>query len=583
MQLIQASPSKATLRVRRQLVEAILYEGLLPYTEHVIDYRQSRYTIQGMKGSYCCLGRRSAFGRIRIQPSSVVMTMDNNQKREVSVKDLIEELNQHHFNSETLLAELEDTIFLTDWNDLNLSLPPSRRELSMEELESAIVEGHPYHPCFKSRTGFTIHDHYSYGPEANQPFSIVWIAVRRKEVRYSFPKEEQSFWQNELGTKVWKDLVLELCQCGGQLDEYMLFPVHPWQWQQIEKHITEELESRDILLLGEFGDLYTATQSVRTLMNQTTQGKSSLKLAMNLVHTSSRRTLAPQSVFAAPEISAWLKAVVGSDDFLVNDKRLVILAEHAGMVYEPKDPIKASKIEGQLAAIWREDIHGYLRETEEAIPFNALMLIERDGQPFVWKWIEAYGVSQWVAQLIKVAVIPVWHLLLKHGIALEAHGQNMILIHENGWPKRVALRDFHESVEYVESYLDTREFLPDFKNIHPSYANASENQFYWMSSVEALRELVMDTLFVFNLAEISYVLDEVGIYKEKDFWQQVNEALATHLKNFPSLKSRAKLLNYTNESIYVESLLTKKLNKGNEEFRHLVSNSLIEGLKEKGG
>ena len=32
------------------------------------------------------------------------------------------------------------------------------------------------------------------------------------------------------------------------------------------------------------------------------------------------------------------------------------------------------------------------------------------------------------------------HMLYYHGIAFESHAQNMMLIHENGWPTRIALK-----------------------------------------------------------------------------------------------------------------------------------------------
>ncbi len=44
---------------------------------------------------------------------------------------------------------------------------------------------------------------------------------------------------------------------------------------------------------------------------------------------------------------------------------------------------------------------------------------------------------------------PVWRLMTHHGIALEAHGQNLLITHDGGWPTGLVARDFSESREYL--------------------------------------------------------------------------------------------------------------------------------------
>lgn len=73
------------------------------------------------------------------------------------------------------------------------------------------------------------------------------------------------------------------------------------------------------------------------------------------------------------------------------------------------------------------------------------------------------------------------------------------------------LRDFHDSVEYARDYLPPQTTPPE-PNFGPPrqafYDQAPDNQYYRMSNPEALRELVMDTLFIFNLSELALVLEE---------------------------------------------------------------------------
>ncbi len=148
--------------------------------------------------------------------------------------------------------------------------------------------------------------------------------------------------------------------------------------------------------------------------------------------------------------------------------------------------------------------------------------------PFADDWIRRFGLMPWINRLLEVAVLPVWHLLVHHGIAVEAHGQNMLLVHRDGWPVRLILRDFHESIEFSPGFLREPEKAPDFPSLHPLYRDAEPDQFYWTDNLDSLRELVMDTLFVYNLSEISHLLDHCYDLREPLFWQRVESLLSAY-------------------------------------------------------
>jgi 3,4-dihydroxybenzoyl-citryl-spermidine/N-citryl-spermidine--spermidine ligase len=576
MKQLQLLASKqGELRVRRQLVEAMIFEGLIQYKETRLDQWTSLFTLVGQKYTYRCEGRRMAFDRIRIKEDSIFLVEKEETLREARLEDLVNELLSTRQDKDRLLEELYLTCKLCDWNDQHLQKPLSRRKSSYEELESELMEGHPYHPCFKSRTGFTIEDHIDYGPEAKQSFTLQWVAVRRSYVRIAVREEEESFWKRELGDLMWGDLLAKLVESGGTFKDYTFLPIHPWQWQNLKQELAELVKQKDLIPLDVRGDDYRATQSVRTLWNVSHPEKAQLKCSMNMVNTSSLRKLDSHAVCAAPPISVWLKKVIQLDPYLQQEASLLVLEEYAGIIFEPIAGKHSSKLEGQLGSIWRESVRLVMRDEEEAVPFTALMMMERDGRPFIDDWLVRYGIGEWVKRLIEVSVIPVWHLLVAHGIGIEAHAQNMILLHKSGWPTRVVLRDFHDSIEYREEFLANKSLVPDFETIHERFQEAPVDDYYWMSSVEALRELVMDTLFVFHLSELSFLLEEQYGYSETSFWSQVKEGIEKHFERFPALASRNEQLQHTKTPIYVESLLTKKVQNQEEGiFRHFVSNAL---------
>src|SRR5699024_11139066 len=114
--------------------------------------------------------------------------------------------------------------------------------------------------------------------------------------------------------------------------------------------------------------------------------------------------------------------------------------------------------------IWRENLHHYLSAQEDAIPFNALYSKEKNGRPLIDEWMQRYGVATWTQQFIKVAVQPIIHMLYYHGIALESHAQNMMLIHQDGWSTRVAIKDFHDGIRFKRDLLSDMASNPQLQD-----------------------------------------------------------------------------------------------------------------------
>ncbi|MGD7044867.1 IucA/IucC family protein [Jeotgalibacillus proteolyticus] len=546
---------KTDLRICRQLIEALLFENLLSCTEKEVG-GIIHFHIPLQSAVLLCSGKRGAFGRIRIKGESIRLEKGTNSEA-ISLDKL---LNSADFPSAFSL-ELKQTKKLTQWNEQHLTQTENRSSLSYEELESAIWEGHPYHPCFKSRTGFSLEDHEQYGPEAGNPFALVWLACPEKEVRRSFPNEEL-FWNSEIG-QVYDELMERLDKKGGQRNQYSLIPVHPWQWKAVRDRV------KGAIFLGEGAELYRATQSIRTLWNTERSEKAHIKLSMNLAHTSSIRTIAPSAAAAAPAISEWLSTIAKADPLLSSTK---VLKEYASVSWEP---VECDVQPGEVGVIFRESPRSVLAAGEEAVPLNACSLTEENGKLFIESWLQQYGVEKWLKQLIQIVIIPIWHFLIRHGIALEAHAQNVVLIVKNGWPVGMAVRDFHDSIEYVESFLAEPEKAPRFWAIHPDFKKGKSDEFYWMSSVEGLRELVMDTLFVFHFTELSSALNQRGILDESSFWSWVENALAEFEREHPELESRIKEIGYRKKWIQAEALLSQKI-APSKPIHHTVVNVFAE-------
>ncbi|MGF1708800.1 IucA/IucC family protein [Enterovibrio baiacu] len=556
-------------RVIKQLLEALLFEKLVePSASSSAD---EFFWLMGQR-EYSVEGHIGAFGRYRLAIYSLKIN-----GRSVDIRSewltIIDDLPTTANIKKALTEEFLQTVQLSRWNMQHLPKRLSRRLSRYSALEHQLDEGHPYHPSFKARTGFTESDHRAFGPETGNTFNLYWLAVRHSHFKQILPVEQTNFWLNELGHTQWSRLSGALNAHEGTWEDYGLLPIHPWQWQQLkEGWLAKYLATKDIIFLGIGSDKYAATQSVRTLLNKDASLHPNIKLPMNMVNTSSHRNLATHSVCLAPLVSQWLENTLIGDAEL---EGVSILNEYAGARFADDSlDVRTSPELGQLAVIFRESVELHLKAGEEAVPFNAIMMVENDGLPFITGWVERYGLDAWLAQLIEVTVTPVWHLLVKHGIGIEPHGQNMVLVHRDGWPERIIVRDFHESVEYNAAFIRDAKAVPNFAAIEPSFIDAPLDDYYAMSSIELLRELVMDTLFIYNLADVSHLISTFYPLSEHEFWRRVSRKLDDYEKSHPELAERLSLLGYRAPDILTESLMTRKLKASSAECHHLIPNPL---------
>lgn len=561
-------------RVLRQLVAALIFEKLVAPLRDPDE--PERLVWQLGDRAYRCDASIGPFGRPRIQPFSVECR-DADGWVAADLSDLVAGLPGSLENREKLLSELELTIAFARWNRSECP-PRDRRAMAFAGIEGALDEGHPYHPCYKARAGFTPDDNRAYGPEAGTPFRLVWLLVARRHLRQALPAEEDAFWLAELGAQTYADLQSRRDALGLAAADFGLLPLHPWQWDHLKEHrLAAWLAAGEAYFLGPAGDRYVASQSVRSLHNVDARERASVKLALGIVNTSSRRTLAPHSVCTAPALSAWIDHVVKSDPVFADRYPLAILKEYAGIIADREGPLA-----GEIAAIWRESAEATLQPGEAVVPFNALAVFEMDGMPFIAPWLDSHGVEAWFARLLDVAVLPVWHLLVKHGIAVEAHAQNMLLVHRDGWAVRLILRDFHESMEYAPAFLRDPQLEPDFAALHPIYATAKPDDYYWTNALDMLRELVMDTLFVHNFSDLTHLLDAAGYAQEDALWAQIGQRLETYAVE-QGMAERQARLGHRARTIRTESLMVRKLLQAASEYHHAIPNPFAPEKRVTGG
>jgi DNA polymerase-3 subunit chi len=247
------------------------------------------------------------------------------------------------------------------------------------EWEQRVVDGHPYHPNCRSRPGFSVAEQLAYGPEHGPLVRLGLLPVPAGEC---------------LVAGRWPDHLRD--------GERLLVPVHPWQAEHVLKRTCEVgLDARPLM-------------SLRTLA--VPDGGPHVKTALSARLTSSVRDISVYSIGLSATLSAFAER----------------LAERMeGRLHMTRTLGAVTAGSPDLAAVLRESPQVYVApgSGERVVPVAALATTElpRD--------------AGWLAGFARLA-LTVGLRLLELGVALEAHGQNLLVVlSPTGAPLRLVYRD----------------------------------------------------------------------------------------------------------------------------------------------
>ncbi|WP_111412353.1 IucA/IucC family protein [Billgrantia lactosivorans] len=574
--LLPATPeyARAQQRVLRQLIQALLFEDVLPCVEEpdgangLRAFSLSGLDAEGSEVRYTAWGaRKRSFGRVRLSLHPVQRQAADGRQREAALADFVTETMAPIVPAERLprlLEELQQTL-LKDAQSLVVSGMPTVPDLAWDHdaWEGRLQEGHPYHPSYKSRLGFSLDDNALYGPEFRQPIRPLWLAVHRDDCRVSASESLQlgAFLREELGEATLDRFRRRLVASAGRRpQDFVMLPVHPWQWSHIVLPAFQaELAAGRLCYLGAAADTYRAQQSIRTLANASRPRRANLKLALSIVNTSTSRILAAHTVENSARVSDWLHDLVRRDASLRDTA--VILREVLGVAHDVSrlaEP-RRSQAYGTLGAVWRESLHRHLRAGERALAFNGLTQLAASGAPMLDGWVRRHGVAAWTRRLLEVTVTPLIHLLYAHGVGLESHGQNILLIHRDGWPERVALKDFHDGVRFSPALLAEPERAPALVPEPASHAAVNRNSYLLTDDPDEVRDFTYDALFFIALAELCLCLEQHYGLPEADFWAMTAGVIRDYQAARPELTARFALFDLFAATVNIEELAKRRL------------------------
>lgn len=418
-------------------------------------------------------------------------------------------------------------------------------DLPYAEVEGE-MEGHPWFTYNKGRVGFGYDDYLRYAPESKQPRSLSWIAVDHDRATFSSVEglSEDELLRTELGT-TYDRFRTKLKDDGYNPSQYSFLPVHDWQWNDsIVQLFAGDIAAGSIVPLGEGSDEYLPQQSIRTFSNVTDHSKHHVKLPIRVLNTNVYRGILGEQAEAAPRVTAFIKAVRDGDEFLTTECDLLLPGEIASVNYEHSEfrsfddaPYQFHEL---LGCVWRESVASMTQEDEEPLTLAALLHDDFDGVPLITKLVDRADLSlkEWLSQLFDTLLHPLLHYLYRYGTVFMPHGTNVVLVHKDGIPTRVAVKDF------VDEVAVTDRDLPELVDVLPSDLRDDDrykHHILHQLPPEPLCQHIFGTLFVGVFRYISDTLARRHGFSEERFWEAVRESVERYQSRFPELADRFEL------------------------------------------
>ncbi|MFC5652652.1 IucA/IucC family protein [Paenibacillus solisilvae] len=576
-------------RVLCQLIEAVLYEeivvphqGLPAARDFAGQLVLPGQTNEGQPVQYHFHAKRKfSFGRFRLERGTVSRKAGDEAPSAAALTSFVEEVLGQVQKNEALirlLEELENTLAKdVQAQQLKSAASSSEIQRDYDDIE-AELDGHPYHPCYKSRIGFSLQENAQYGPEFKAGLRPVWLAISKSHSHLALANGEDylTFIQQELGSHTNQQYLSSLAEKGLNAGDYWFMPVHPWQWEHmILISFHRQLADQTIVLLGRGTDVYRAQQSIRSWTNRSNKAKPYMKLSLNILNTSTKRILAKHTVRNAPLVSDWLLSLIQNDD-TARELGFILLAEFAGIsyAYEKLPSTMQVAAHGSLGMIWRRSLHSYLSEEERALPFSALSSMAGDGQPFIEPWVRKHGLEAWTRRLLEITVNPIIHMLYAHGLAMESHAQNLVLIHKDGHPARLAIKDFHDGLRFSREHLPQPETCPDL-HLEPAHHRAlNRHSFMQTDDLSAVTDFVHSAFFFVCMSELGMFLNEQYGMEETGFWTMIAGVIYDYQHKHPQHAANFERYDLFSETIRIEQLARRRLWKDIEVEPKSVPNPL---------
>ncbi|MEU5253172.1 IucA/IucC family protein [Streptomyces longwoodensis] len=430
------------------------------------------------------------------------------------------------------LEEISSTLSGTCYKLTKPQVPVAELvDAGFQAIETGMTEGHPCFVANNGRLGFGVHEYLSYAPETASPVRLVWLAAHRSRAAFTAGTgiAYESFLRQELGEGTVERFHGQLAAQGLDPADYLLIPVHPWQWwNKLSVTFAAEVARRHLVCLGEGEDAYLAQQSIRTFFNTSHPEKHYVKTALSVLNMGFMRGLSAAYMEATPAINDWLARLVEGDPVL-KATGLTIIRERAAVGYRHLEYEQAtdrySPYRKMLAALWRESPVPSLAEGESLATMASLLHVDHAGASFAAALVERSGLEpqEWLRRYLRAYYTPLLHSFYAYDLVYMPHGENVILVLRDGVVQRAVYKDIAEEI----AVLDPGAVLPP--EVRRIRVEVPEDQ-----KLLSVFTDVFDCFFRFLAAQLA----AEGVLAEDGFWRTVAEVTREYQEATPQLAEK---------------------------------------------
>lgn len=422
-------------------------------------------------------------------------------------------------------------------------------EADFQEIEVAMMEGHPCFVANNGRIGFSSADFHAYAPEAGSPITLIWLAAHKRRATFSSIDgfDYEKHMTSELDITLRERFNAQLIEQQLAPEDYLLIPVHPWQWfNKLCSIYAPDVAAKDLVCLGYGDDAYLAQQSIRTFYNISQPGKSYVKTALSILNMGFMRGLSSYYMRTTPDINQWVFELVSNDPYL-QANGFSVLREFAAIGYSnpyyENEQVGNSPYKKMLAALWRENPTTRITENQRLMTMASLLHVDPQGKALLPEIIKRSGLSidAWLQRYLRVYFKPLLHCLYQHKLVFMPHGENLILTLENNIPVHAFMKDIGEEVCLLNSDIS----LPE--NVQRISITAPENE-----EVLAVFTDIFDCFFRF----VAQILYQHANYAEDSFWRNVAACVHQYQDEHPQLTDR-----FTRHDLFAEDFALSCLNR----------------------
>ncbi len=285
----------------------------------------------------------------------------------------------------TYLEEIASTLAAAAWKLRHRRVPVAELvDADYQAIEAAMTEGHPAFVANNGRIGFGLDDYTAFAPETGETVRLHWLAARRSVTRLTLGRgqTEEGLYNGELSRATRLRFDGRLRGLGLDPADYLLLPVHPWQWvNKLAVTFAPDVARRDLVHLGAGEDEHRPQQSIRTFFNQSRPARHYVKTALAIQNMGFLRGLSPAYMEATPAINDWVASTVAADPELRSTgftalRELAAIGYTGDAFHRLAGPSPYRKM---VAALWRESPVPRLADGERPMTMAALLHRDADG------------------------------------------------------------------------------------------------------------------------------------------------------------------------------------------------------------